>query len=140
MLTLGVVLVQKRALSPRTGQACVRLARLRGFGDGFVHQHDWNVVPHRVDAVALCALQAFSRLFTMQQRLFARRADQDVEQILRNHADILPFFQVNRCASALEWRISGCTRTGEDVRAYTGCPAPSRLNKRLHWLGEERPH
>lgn len=60
----------------------------RGINDGFIHQHDRDVVPHRVDAPALGALQAFSGLFELQ-RLLADWADQDVQQILRNHASIV---------------------------------------------------
>ncbi len=61
-----------------------------------VDQHDRDVVANRVDAVALSALQAFCRFLAMQERLFAGRADQHVEQILRNHAAILTFFEFDR--------------------------------------------
>jgi len=59
-----------------------------GVGDGFVDQQNRDVVPNRVDAAAFGALQAFSRFFE-QQWLLAYRANQDVQQILRNHASIL---------------------------------------------------
>ena len=59
-------------------------------GDGFVHQHDRNSVPNRVDAAALGALQTLSFVF-QRQRLFAHRAHQDVEQVLGNHGKILRF-------------------------------------------------
>ena len=98
---------------------------------GFVHQHNRDVVPNRVNAVTLGALQAFSRLFAMQQGLFARRADQNVEQILRNHANILTFFEAQpRQANSLDWRISGRGRSGEDARAYTGCVRAATLVRR----------
>jgi hypothetical protein len=56
--------------------------------NGFVDQQNRDVVPHRVNAPALQALQAFSRLFELQ-RLLAHRADQNFEQILRNHCCIV---------------------------------------------------
>ena len=111
------------------------LAGLGGFDEGFVHQHNRDVIPNRVNAVTRGALQAFSRLFAMQQGLFARRADQNVEQFLRNHANILTFFEAQpRQANSLDWRISG-----RGARARTHAPTLA-ASARLHRLGEERPH
>src|SRR4029077_6397754 len=63
-------------------------------GDGFVHQHDRNSVPDRIDAAALGALQTLSFVF-QRQRLFAHRAHQDVEQVLGNHGEILRDFSAS---------------------------------------------
>jgi hypothetical protein len=68
------------------------LGRSCRIGDGFVDQQNRNIVPNRIDAPALGALQAFS-VFLEQQRFFAHGADQDVQQILRNHARILRLWQ-----------------------------------------------
>jgi hypothetical protein len=57
----------------------------------FVHQHDGDVVPHRIDATALAALQALASVL-QYQRLFADRADQNIEQILGNLGSILRLF------------------------------------------------
>ncbi len=60
-------------------------------GHGLVHQHDRDSIPNRVDPAALGTLQTLS--FVLQrQRLFTDWADQDVEQVLRNHGGILRFW------------------------------------------------
>jgi hypothetical protein len=55
----------------------------------FVNQHNWNVVPNGIHAATLAALQALS--FVLQsERFLADRANQHIQQILRNHdADML---------------------------------------------------
>jgi hypothetical protein len=60
-------------------------------GDSFIHQHDWDSVPDRINAAALGALQIFSFIF-QRQRLLADWAHQDIEQILGNHGKILRLF------------------------------------------------
>ena len=53
-----------------------------------IHQQDRNVVPHRINAVTLAALQALAAFF-LHQRLLADRANQDVEKFLGKHVVIL---------------------------------------------------
>lgn len=53
-----------------------------------VHQQDGDVVPHRIHPVAGATLQALPVVFE-RQGLLAGRADQNVEQVLRNHPHIL---------------------------------------------------
>src|SRR5579872_3234395 len=60
------------------------------FNDGLVKEHDGNIVPHRIDPMALPALQALWR-FAQRELTMARRADQDLKQLFRNHVPILPF-------------------------------------------------
>jgi hypothetical protein len=66
--------------------------RSRRVGPSLVDQENGDIVANRVDAPALVALKAFS-VFLEQQRLLARGADQDIEQILRNHASILQLWR-----------------------------------------------
>jgi hypothetical protein len=54
-------------------------------GNSLVNQHNRNIVPHRIDAVALHALQALPGLFQLE-RLFAGGTNQNVKQVLRDHA------------------------------------------------------
>jgi hypothetical protein len=66
------------------------MADRSGRVDGsFIDQQNRNIVPDRVDAPALNALQAFSIFLTLQQRFLAHWADEDVQQVLRNHDSIL---------------------------------------------------
>ena len=51
---------------------------------GFIHQHDRDVVLDRIDAVALLALQALG-IFPVFKSLFARRANQNFQQIFSDH-------------------------------------------------------
>ena len=52
--------------------------------NGFVNQHDWDVVPNRIYAATLTALQTLS--FVLQSEGFlADWANQHIQQILRNH-------------------------------------------------------
>ena len=61
-----------------------KMGRLGRVDNGFVNQHDWNVVPNRINTATLAALQALS--FILQsERLFADWANQHIQQILRNH-------------------------------------------------------
>jgi hypothetical protein len=55
---------------------------------GLIDQHDGYVVLHRVNAVACAALQAFGTLAVIE-RLFAGRANKDLEEIFREHEGIL---------------------------------------------------
>ena len=57
---------------------------LRGLNGGGVHQHDGDVVLNRVNAATLAAFQALAARFRSHGFL-AYRADQHVEEILRNH-------------------------------------------------------
>jgi len=50
----------------------------------FIDQHNRNIVADRIHPPTLVALQAF-RVFPCHQRLFASRANQDVEQIFGDH-------------------------------------------------------
>jgi len=58
------------------------------FNHRFIHQQNGNVIAHRIYSPALPALQAFPCFF-LHQRLLAYRANQDVEKLLGDHADIL---------------------------------------------------
>jgi hypothetical protein len=49
-----------------------------------VHQHDGNIVFHRIRPVALPALQAF-RVFAVLEGLLARGTDQNIQQVFGNH-------------------------------------------------------
>ena len=52
--------------------------------NGFVNQHDRDVVPNGIHAATLATLQALSFVFE-SERFLADRANQHIEQILRNH-------------------------------------------------------
>ena len=87
---------------------------LRRIDDGFVDQHDWDAVPYRVNAVALAALQTLSVVF-QRQRLFADRADQDVEQVLGNHAmHSIPFIVGSRKANQ-SYQLSAVRQGGGPI-------------------------
>ena len=52
----------------------------------FVHQHNGDAVPHRINAAALGALEALAPVFVFEyQRLFTHGADQNLEQVLGDH-------------------------------------------------------
>jgi hypothetical protein len=55
-----------------------------GFDRGFVDEHDRDVVFHRIDAVAVGALEAFGILAVLQ-RLLAGWANEDFEEIFGEH-------------------------------------------------------
>jgi hypothetical protein len=57
---------------------------LLAFHGGFIHQHDGDIVFHRIDAMALHALQALGILAVFEW-LFARGANQNFQQIFGNH-------------------------------------------------------
>ncbi len=59
-----------------------------GVDFGFVDQQNRNVVAHRINPAALGALQTFA-VALHSERFFAERANQDVEQVLRNHERIV---------------------------------------------------
>lgn len=61
---------------------------------GFIHQKDRDVIPHRIHPPALAALQALL-IALNNQRLLADWANQDIEKVLGNHADILRQFDVH---------------------------------------------
>src|SRR5216684_2404861 len=61
-----------------------RWTRRLALDGGFVHQHDRDVVLHRVHPVALLALQAL-RILPVLKGLNARRTNQILQQILGNH-------------------------------------------------------
>src|SRR5215472_7632721 len=54
----------------------------------FVYQQDRDIAPHRIHAMAVAAFQAFP-IILHHQRLFARGANQKVEEFLGNHAEIV---------------------------------------------------
>jgi hypothetical protein len=53
-----------------------------------VHQKDRDVIPDRIDAVTGVAFQGF-RVRLENERLLANRADQDFQQVLRDHGRIV---------------------------------------------------
>lgn len=55
-----------------------------GVNLGGIHKHDWDIVLNRVDAAALAAFEAVCGC-AEHDRLLADRANQYVEQILRDH-------------------------------------------------------
>ena len=60
------------------------MGRSRRVDNGFVNQHDWDVVPNGIHPATLSALQALS--FVLQsERFLADWANQHIQQILRNH-------------------------------------------------------
>ena len=58
-----------------------------GFDSGLVLEQNGNPVPNRVDPLALVALQAF--LAAQNERLAADGADQDFEQVRRDHDEVI---------------------------------------------------
>jgi hypothetical protein len=59
-----------------------------GVDFGFVDQQNRNVVAHRIYPAALSALQALA-VALQSERFFTKRANQNVEQVLRNHERIV---------------------------------------------------
>lgn len=55
-----------------------------GFERCLIHQHDGNVVFHRIDPMALSALQALG-ILPIFERLFAGGADKNLKQIFSDH-------------------------------------------------------
>ena len=68
----------------REGARSRKMGRLGRVDNGFVNQHDWNVVPNRINTATLAALQALSFILESEGFL-ANWANQHIEQILRNH-------------------------------------------------------
>ena len=63
--------------------------RISGWiNSGGVHQHNRDVVLNGVDTMAFATLQA-STVGIQHHRLLANRANQDFQQIRRNHRDII---------------------------------------------------
>jgi hypothetical protein len=77
-LTGCVVLGRKAAWSRKMG----RSGRV---DNGFVNQHDWDVVPNGIHAATLATLQALSFILESEGFL-ADGANQHIQQILRNHS------------------------------------------------------
>jgi hypothetical protein len=65
----------KRATARR---GAVSKRGLRRLGDSFVHQQDGNVIPNRIDAVALSTLEALTLIF-QREWLLADGADKHIE-------------------------------------------------------------
>jgi hypothetical protein len=61
---------------------------LCGFDLGFVYQHDGDVVFYGVDSMTLGAFQALGILAVVEGFL-AGWADEDVQQLFRNHGSIV---------------------------------------------------
>jgi hypothetical protein len=74
--TKSGVLRPKRGKRPESG----RINR------GLINQKDRDVVANRIEAVAAIAFEGFGIRFE-DKRLLADRADQDFEQVLRNHEE-----------------------------------------------------
>jgi len=115
-----------RAFAPQWVKVTLGLgARSRRIDDGLIDQENWNVVPNRVDAAALGALQAFPSFFE-HQRFSAQRANQDVEQVPRNHGGILHLAEgTQTCGNALaetKWSslrpLRGTSKDAETARYY----------------------
>jgi hypothetical protein len=70
-------------------------------GDRLVDQHDRDSIPNRVDPATLGTLQTFAFVLE-RQRLFTDWADQDVEQVLRNHGN--GFYAIE--LSAVSYQLS----------------------------------
>ena len=75
----------------RSGTRCDDRKWLLGRGasiridHSLIDQHDGNFVTNRVDAAALGTFKALALVF-QGERFLADGTDQDVEQVLRNHA------------------------------------------------------
>jgi len=74
-LTGCVVVGHKRATARCAAVSKRGLGRL---GDSFVHQQDGNVIPNRIDAVALSALEALPFIFE-REWLLTDGADKHIE-------------------------------------------------------------
>ena len=67
-----------------TEDICLGAALL--FDGRFIHEHDRDIVLYRIDAVALLALQALG-ILPVFERLLAGRANQNGQQLFRDHAE-----------------------------------------------------
>jgi hypothetical protein len=59
-----------------------------GVNGGGIHEHDRNIIPDGIHALAFAAFQALA-VHVEHDRRPANRTDQHVEQILRNHGKSL---------------------------------------------------
>jgi hypothetical protein len=59
-----------------------------GFGGGPIEQHDWNIISHWENPVTLSAFQSLG-ISAVFDRLPARRTNQSVQELFRNHNRIV---------------------------------------------------
>jgi hypothetical protein len=73
---------------------------LDGVNRGGIEQHDRNVILNRVNTAALTTLQALP-IRIQHHWLLAKRADQHVEEVLRNHGGsiVSPILNGRYCAT-----------------------------------------
>src|SRR4029077_3671936 len=84
-MTLSVVSLAGNRTLPG-GSGCLAVPVSGRVNLGGVHQHDRDVVLNGVHTSAFSAFQT-GPVCAQDHRLLAKRADQDVKQILRNHRD-----------------------------------------------------
>ena len=100
-----------------------------GFEGGFVDEHDGDVVFYRVDAMALCALQAFGVLAVVE-RLLAGGADQNVEERFRKHGRYFTRDRIeSEIASEDRWlgeRLFGRAKKAFNRKGAKGSQRPVR--------------
>jgi methylenetetrahydrofolate dehydrogenase (NADP+)/methenyltetrahydrofolate cyclohydrolase len=93
----------------------------RRFGNGFVDQQDGNTITNRVGAAAFATLQSLP--FILQYEGFLTgRADQNVEQVLRNHGN--GFYAIE--LSAVSYQLSAPGFPLSALRSYCQLIAESR--------------
>ncbi len=93
----------------------------RRFGNGFVDQQDGNAITNRVSAAAFATLQSLS--FILQYEGFLTgRADQNVEQVLRNHGN--GFYAIELSAVSYQLSVPGFPLSA--LRSYCQLIAESR--------------
>src|SRR5581483_1829600 len=80
----GLVILGHRRCYAATVQSQANSAGGLGLDRGLVDQHDWNSIAHRINAMALLALQTFRSLAVFQVCL-AGRAYQHFEQVFGEH-------------------------------------------------------
>ena len=92
---------------------------------GFVYQQGWDIVPHRIHAMAVAAFQAFP-IIVHHQRLFAGGASQDVEDVedvLGNHAEIVRQKRIRlSSAQPIVDRLPDCRSSSGSSRITGGGP------------------
>jgi hypothetical protein len=71
-----------------------------------VHQKDRDVIADRIDPVAGVAFEGFG-VRLEDERLFANRADQDFEQVLRNHVGIVRQELLRLCDGVSDGTLGG---------------------------------
>ncbi len=123
-------------------------SKLRRIGNRFIHQQNRNIVAHRIHPPTLAALQAFSGFLELK-RFLAHGADQNVQQILRNHGSILRLLPGTAHAVGnpnLHTKHLGAARARTPaphilILATSFCSRSETPNPVIdHWLGVERPH